>query len=370
MFIQITWNIDPSDTEATENLYRSWESFTGDKLKSSGRAHQLMYEAGEHLTPISDDGNSGIVILHNNDGEPLSIAETQARAFAQSVNSSGVQSTYFSKVRSLRAKAIQENLLQSVIAADVITEEDIAEAEAAVVARVPELKDKPEERRQAALEVLEEAPTPSKRRGIPVRGRSLPRYPEGKPWEQTPEWIAELSEAGITPDDTMSKKVWMRHYNKHYSKTPKARVSHKKYTEGAKFQLIQRNYASRNPAGKEEYSEEYLASLTPEELARTGPDALINPRYRNRWINPKGTATRKVSNERVKARNFRNRELEQPYRERGEPIPDYEIQMQLWKEGWYPRQESFNPETGRTEPWDIERFNMWYNNKFVRRDKY
>ena len=138
MFIKISWNTT-DDLDALTNLYQAWENFTRDKLKSSGKAHQLMYEAGEELSPISNDGNSGVVILHNSDGEPLSVADEQARAFALTINSQEVQKKYFSTVKSIKAAAIQESTLQKTITAEVITEEDIVQTEAAVLAKIPEL---------------------------------------------------------------------------------------------------------------------------------------------------------------------------------------------------------------------------------------
>jgi len=362
MNLQVKYTIS-DESEGLNNLFRAWKTYIGNTYK---RDHELMYDDGDNLVTVSSDGLKGVIVLHNEDGDSIKLDDKEAIAFAEHAN------TFFLRilpqlqaVTSFSIKALAESETQQALTEpDFVTEEVLSSLIDELVAEDPELAEDPKRLEEMALARLEQKPkiTRVRREGIPVRGRYLPQYPDGKPWEQTPQWKEEIERLGLTSADSLPKGMFNRHYDPFKRKTPSFIKSQQVYSESELGKIQHKVYAQNNPANLDTYSEEFLASLTEEEYNRTGPDALINPRFRAARSS-KGQTARKKSIERIDARDKRYDVLQKVYLDAGVPPDDYEIKKQLWLERFYPRQESYDPATGQKGPVDIQRFDRWYNSE-------
>lgn len=195
----------------------------------------------------------------------------------------------------------------------------------------------PNEAQQEAVRIVGDTPSESPRKGVPVRDRTLSSRSD-RPWENTQKWRDLMAEYDIGPNQAIPIDVWREAYRHWYQTTPTFKEAQRSYQETDEYKTIQQSYNRKNPVGKE---------------------AEDNPRKRYTQ-SEKGQTSRQASQMRVKGRTKRYQELAAPFRERGEALPEFEINQQLFFEGWYPEAMEEEPGTGFLKPLDANKFREYY----------
>ena len=342
-YIGIEYTIEP---DSFEKLNTGFRDFIKILSKDNIKNFQLI-QFDSDLDRVTDDryqqGRSrGKIVLHDSDGNPTDIKEMErANQLVQSIKDFDWKGQKVSegsikaiKPRSLKTLIDISKYLKTSAKDKELDEVEVQEiAEQLIQQGIPE-----EEAKQAAQQTLqEEYREPSIRKGVPVRTRTLTSRSD-RPWELTQKWRDLMAEFDIGPNDPIPIEVWREGYRHWYQTTDTHKQAQKRYQEGDRYRGIQQTYNRQNLVGKE---------------------AEDNPRKRYTYSG-KGQISRQVSQMRVKGRNKRYKELADPFRERGEAIPEFEINQQLFFEGWYPEAMEEEAETGFLKPLDANKFREYY----------
>ncbi len=165
----------------------------------------------------------------------------------------------------------------------------------------------------------------------PVRGRRLTyrhtpenqalglagkeKYPEGRPWEQTELWKANIDSI-YTSAESVDPNEWRRMYRSWRNKTPAQRLAQKIYNESSKGVIQHETYDQSDKANIGYWDEEAgVFKIGARKKYRTGPKG-------------KKAVARAQVNQRL--RTTRSRQLAR------EGMGGLQIEITLWKEGLYP----------------------------------
>ena len=340
-YIGIKYNLKETGMETA--LATAFREMIAAKTKTQKSFNLIQWEAS-NLSDFTDDGweageTKGKILLHapetNNPSRsmPLELPKEGAEGLRDVIKEWDWSKESNGSVKSISPRVINtiqdyRKWLRTTPKRKKVDQEQIQEVQEQLI----EQGFDPSEAQEEAVRIVSDTPSESPRKGIPVRGRTLSSRPD-KPWQETQRWKDLIAEYDIGPDDVIPEHLWREVHRHWYQTTPVFKESQRTYQETPEYKTIQRRYAEKNPVGK---------------------DAEDNPRKRYTQ-SEKGQIARKASQMRIKGKNKRYNELAAPFRERGEAVPEFEIEQQLFLEGWWPEAHK-----NELRPLDLDKFREYY----------
>jgi len=347
-YIGIEYHIKDQEYSELTGTWRDWVSAQG--AKGNLNRYDIFHEV-DNIDEFTDDGfdegqDKGKIILHHVDtnnpkvGYLWELTADAAHTVRDSIKNFNWKKQSDGNILSLSPRILAsigdaQKWLKAKRRKVKIDREEVLEVREKLIEQG---LDRQQAQEEAVRIVSDEAKQPSPRKGIPVRGRTLSSRSD-RPWEETQRWKDTLAEYDIGPDDVIPEHIWKDLYYRHYRQTDARKESQKIYQQGDKYKTIQQTYNRTNPVGKEAES---------------------NPR-KDYTYSEGGQTARQASQARVKGRTKRYNELAAPFRQREEPVPEYDINEQLFFEGWYPEAMDKDPVSGILKPLNPEKFReYWY----------